>query len=122
MGEAEEGRRRRREGEGERRSDRGPVEVLGEEVIRRVMELLDAHSVARCTTVTRAWCGVTANDCLWALKVHFLPCYCIALTTCHQTWARARTFAGRPTAWLGSTVEAQHDPSTARAMPVRHDT
>ncbi|XP_062201523.1 uncharacterized protein LOC133904065 isoform X2 [Phragmites australis] len=65
---AEEGemrkRRRRREGEG--RSD--PVELLGEEVMGRVMELLDARSAARCTAVSRAWRGVADDDRIWAPK------------------------------------------------------
>ncbi|CAN6293331.1 unnamed protein product [Urochloa humidicola] len=43
-----------------------PVEALGEEVMGRVMELLDARSVARCTAVSRAWRGVAADDRLWA--------------------------------------------------------
>ncbi|KAL6641037.1 hypothetical protein ACP70R_019218 [Stipagrostis hirtigluma subsp. patula] len=64
--------RRRAEGEhgrsgtAEGRSD--PVEVLGEGVMERVMELLDARSVARCTAVSRAWRGVAADDRLWAPK------------------------------------------------------
>jgi len=44
------------------------VEALGEEVMGRVMELLDARSVARCTAVSRAWRGVAADDRLWAPK------------------------------------------------------
>ncbi|OEL25101.1 hypothetical protein BAE44_0013880 [Dichanthelium oligosanthes] len=68
--------RRRREGQGEGKGlgkrqvgwTGDPVEALGEEVMGRVMELLDACSVARCTAVSRAWCGVAADDRLWAPK------------------------------------------------------
>ncbi|CAL4933734.1 unnamed protein product [Urochloa decumbens] len=73
------GRRRRRmrmEWQGERQGlgkrqvgwAGDPVEALGEEVMGRVMELLDARSVARCTAVSRAWRGVAADDRLWAPK------------------------------------------------------
>ncbi|TVU30464.1 hypothetical protein EJB05_22089 [Eragrostis curvula] len=63
-------RRKEREGEvGSRSSSRSdPVEVLGEGVMGRVMELLDARSVARCTAVSCAWRGVAADDRLWAPK------------------------------------------------------
>ncbi|CAD6205265.1 unnamed protein product [Miscanthus lutarioriparius] len=64
-------KRRKREGrEGERqvgwRSD--PMEALGEDVMGRVMEFLDARSVARCTAVSCAWRGVAADNRLWAPK------------------------------------------------------
>nr|CAB3499468.1 unnamed protein product [Digitaria exilis] len=75
------GRRRRRsregQGEGEELGKRqvgtvgwkgDPMEALGEEVMGRVMELLDARSVARCTAVSPAWRGVAADDRLWAPK------------------------------------------------------
>ncbi|RCV42639.1 hypothetical protein SETIT_9G231600v2 [Setaria italica] len=70
-------RRRRREGQGKGEELLGkrqvgwagdPVEALGEVVMGRVMELLDARSVARCTVVSRAWRGVAADDRLWAPK------------------------------------------------------
>lgn len=82
------GRRRRRsregQGEGEELGKRqvgtvgwkgDPMEALGEEVMGRVMELLDARSVARCTAVSPAWRGVAADDRLWAPKVRTLPCF-----------------------------------------------
>ncbi|KAG8091832.1 hypothetical protein GUJ93_ZPchr0012g19194 [Zizania palustris] len=75
-GEAEvhEWERRKRGRRRERRKGGGgdPVEVLGEEVMGRVMEFLDGRSVARCTAVSRAWRRVAAADCLWAPKVRFL--------------------------------------------------
>jgi hypothetical protein len=87
-------RRRMREGQGKGEELLGkrqvgwvgdPVEALGEEVMERVMELLDARSVARCTVVSRAWRGVAADDRLWAPKVrtscisHLVAC---ALVRC----------------------------------------
>ncbi|KAK3153862.1 hypothetical protein QOZ80_2BG0182500 [Eleusine coracana subsp. coracana] len=64
-------RKRWRKGRGGdlgRSSRSDPVEVLGEHVMGRVMELLDARSVARCTAVSRGWHGVAADDRLWAPK------------------------------------------------------
>ena len=52
------GRRRRRR---QRRED--PVDVLGEEVMGRVMELLDARST---------WRWVAADDRLWAPKAYLM--------------------------------------------------
>ncbi|EAZ02918.1 uncharacterized protein [Oryza sativa Japonica Group] len=62
------GRRKRRKRRRRRGGEEDPVDVLGEEVMGRVMELLDARSVARCTAVSRAWRGVAADDRLWAPK------------------------------------------------------
>ncbi|CAD6212806.1 unnamed protein product [Miscanthus lutarioriparius] len=62
-------KRRKREGrEGERQvgwtSD--PMEALGEDVMGRVMDFLDARSVARCTVVSCAWRGIAADNRLSA--------------------------------------------------------
>lgn len=73
----ERGRRRmtrKREGREEERQvgwTSDPMEALGEDVMGRVMEFLDARSVARCTAVSRAWRGVAADNRLWAPKVRF---------------------------------------------------
>ena len=63
-------RKRGRKRQGERQTS-DPMEVLGEDVMGRVMEFLDARSVARCTAVSCAWRGVAADNRLWAPKVRF---------------------------------------------------
>lgn len=76
---AEEWERRKRGRKREKERQVGwasdPVEALGEDVMGRVMEFLDARSVARCTAVSCAWRGVAADNRLWAPMVRaFFHC------------------------------------------------
>ncbi|XP_039784083.1 uncharacterized protein LOC120650861 isoform X1 [Panicum virgatum] len=92
-------RMRRREGEGLGKRQVGwagdPVEALGEEVMGRVMELLDARSVARCTAVSRAWRGVAADDRLWAPKINFILLFVVIFFLIIFIWVFCKEYAAQ---------------------------
>lgn len=52
-----------------RRGAGDPMVVLGPDVMWKVMELLDAVSVARCVAVSQWWYDIAAADHVWAPKV-----------------------------------------------------
>ncbi|ONK70887.1 uncharacterized protein A4U43_C04F2550 [Asparagus officinalis] len=49
-------------------SSRDPLEVLGSDLVTRVVEFLDARSVARLLVVSRGWHEIASSDRLWAPK------------------------------------------------------
>lgn len=69
----EAGKRQRRE-EG---VSKDPLEMLGMDMMMRILELSDACSVARCTVVSRRWHEIAVSDHLWEPKVLLL-----SLKTC----------------------------------------
>lgn len=46
-----------------------PLVVLGSDLVTKVLEFLDARSVARLLVVSRRWHDVATSDRLWAPKV-----------------------------------------------------
>lgn len=50
-----------------------PLEVLGMDMMMRILELSDACSVARCTVVSRGWHEIAVSDHLWGPKVASFP-------------------------------------------------
>lgn len=50
-----------------------PLEVLGMDIMTRILQLSAACSVARCTVVSRGWHEIAVSDRLWGPKVGFLP-------------------------------------------------
>lgn len=50
-------------------SSRDTLEVLGSDLVTRIVEFLDARSVARLLVVSRGWHDVASSDRLWAPKV-----------------------------------------------------
>ncbi|KAJ6790788.1 Uncharacterized protein M6B38_248390 [Iris pallida] len=66
-------KRRREEEEEEREESRrvsseDPLVVLGPDVLTKVLEFLDARSVARLLVVSQGWNAVASSDRLWAPK------------------------------------------------------
>ena len=46
-----------------------PLVVLGSDLVMKVLEFLDARSVARLLVVSRGWHHLAASDRLWAPRV-----------------------------------------------------
>lgn len=53
---------RKREGE----EERDPMEVLGEDIMMKIMGSLDARSLARSLLVSRSWFSLASSDSLWS--------------------------------------------------------
>lgn len=56
--EAEEGRKN--DGDGD------PVEVLGQDLMTKILARLDARSLARSLLVSRSWFSLASCDALWS--------------------------------------------------------
>ncbi|XP_042438156.1 uncharacterized protein LOC122023842 isoform X3 [Zingiber officinale] len=50
------------------RLSKDPLEVLGMDMMMRILELSDACSVARCSVVSRGWHEIAVSDHLWGPK------------------------------------------------------
>lgn len=48
-----------------------PLVVVGPEILEKILNFLDARSVARCLVVSRRWHNVATSDRLWAPRVNF---------------------------------------------------
>lgn len=66
--------KRRREGRSD--AQRDPLVLVGPEVLEKILNCLDAHSVARCGVVSRGWRTVAISDRLWDPRVSSL-CFSI---------------------------------------------
>lgn len=46
-----------------------PLEVFGTDIMKTILNNLDARSLALSLLVSRAWRRVASRDCLWSVKV-----------------------------------------------------
>jgi hypothetical protein len=73
------------------REDRGrpfcqdPLDVLGRDLMLRVLNNLDARSLALCLVVSRTWNRVASSDLLWTSKVSFFIPFSFLIDVCYDT-------------------------------------
>ena len=67
-------KRKKMKEEGGRPLCQDPLDLLGTDLMLRVLNNLDARSVARCLVVSRSWNLVASSDLLWTSKVSFFSC------------------------------------------------
>lgn len=67
-------KRKKMKEEGGRPLCQDPLDLLGRDLMLRVLNNLDARSVARCLVVSLSWNRVASSDLLWTSKVSFFPC------------------------------------------------
>ncbi|KAI9390392.1 hypothetical protein POPTR_008G175200v4 [Populus trichocarpa] len=68
MGKERERKRKKMREEGGLPLCQDPLDLLGRDLMLRVLNNLDARSVARCLVVSRSWNCVASSDLLWTSK------------------------------------------------------
>nr|TKR83863.1 hypothetical protein D5086_0000266340 [Populus alba] len=68
MGKERERKRKKMREEGGLPLCQDPLDLLGRDLMLRVLNNLDARSVARCLVVSRSWNRVASSDLLWTSK------------------------------------------------------
>ncbi|KAJ7007001.1 hypothetical protein NC653_006151 [Populus alba x Populus x berolinensis] len=64
-----------------------PLHLLGRDLMLRVLNNLDAHSVARCIVISHSWNRVASSDLLWTFKVFFF-CLAFLIDVCVYYFSR----------------------------------
>jgi hypothetical protein len=84
MGRERERKRKKMREEGGLPLCQDPLDLLGRDLMLRVLNNLDARSVARCLVVSRSWNCVASSDLLWTSKVFFF-CLSFLIDVCSDT-------------------------------------
>jgi len=63
----------------------GPLDVLGRDLMLRVLNSLDARSLALCLVVSRTWNRVASSDLIWTSKVSFFIPFSFLIDVCYDT-------------------------------------
>jgi len=73
------------------REDRGrpfcqdPLDMLGRDLMLRVLNNLEARSLALYLVVSRTWNRVASSDLLWTSKVSFFIPFSFLIDVCYDT-------------------------------------